>query len=188
MSVPAAVTVAAGASSASFTASVSPVNSTEAAILMASAGGISDVFTVNLNTATGILSLSTTSINFGDAVTNIPATETVVLSSTGTSAVTVSAASVSGTGFAASGATFPLTLNPNQTVTLTLQFDPSATGSVTGELDITSNSSDASLKRIGLQGRGVPRLTRLSCTNTTITGATTDNCTVSTSAACRAAG
>ena len=181
--VPASVTVAAGSSSANFTVNVSPVNSAETAILTASAGSVSEIFTLDLNTSSPILSLSTSSIDFGDVVTNIPATETLTLSSTGTSAVTVSAASLTGAGFAASGATFPLTLNPNQAATVTLQFDPTTTGSSTGELDLTSNSSDGALKRIGIIGRGVPRLTRLSCTNTTITGAGTDNCTVATGAA-----
>jgi Abnormal spindle-like microcephaly-assoc'd, ASPM-SPD-2-Hydin len=181
--VPASVTVAAGTSSVNFIANVSPVNSAETAILTANAGGISEIFTLALNAGAPILSLSTSSVDFGDAVTSVPATQTVVLSSTGNSAVTVSATSLSGTGFAASGATFPLTLNPNQTATLTLQFDPTATGSTTGELDLTSTSSDGALKRIGLQGRGVPRLTELSCGNTKITGAGTDNCTVAASAA-----
>ncbi|MGA3101053.1 MAG: choice-of-anchor D domain-containing protein [Terracidiphilus sp.] len=181
--VPASVTVAAGSISANFTVNVSPVNSAETAILTASAGSVSEIFTLDLNASSPILSLSTSSIDFGDAVTNIPATETLTLTSTGTSAVTVSAASLTGTGFADSGATFPLTLNPNQAATVTLQFDPAATGSTTGELDLTSNSSDGNFKRIGLRGRGVPRLTQLSCTNTTITGAGTDNCTVTTSTA-----
>ena len=81
--------------------------------------------------------MSATSINFGDVAVSNAVTQTLTLSSTGNAAVTIDSSSLSGTGFAASGANFPLTLNPNQTATLTLQFDPSATGSLTGELDLT---------------------------------------------------
>ncbi len=178
VTVPSTATVGAGATSASFTATVSPTSSAESATVMANAGGVSETFVLQLNAAAPTLSLSTTSIDFGDVVMNIPATETLTLSSTGNKAVTVSAASLTGAGFVASGASFPLTLNPNQAATLTLQFDPTVTGSTTGELDLTSNSADAALKKVGLLGRGVPKLTRLSCANPTMTGAGTDNCTV----------
>ncbi len=178
VTVPAAVTVAAGATSAIFTANVSPVSSSESATLTASVGGAAETFTLQLNSAAPTLSLSTASIDFGDVAMNTPATETLTLSSTGNTAVTVSAASVSGAGFAASGASFPLTLNPNQTATLTLQFDPTVTGSTTGALTVSSNSADGASKRVGLSGRGVPRLSQLSCANTTMTGAGSDNCTV----------
>ena len=40
------------------------------------------------------------------------------VTSTGTTAVTISGASVTGTGFSLSGATYPFTLNPNQTATV----------------------------------------------------------------------
>jgi hypothetical protein len=153
--VPASVTVAAGSSSANFTVNVSPVNSAETAILTASAGSVSEIFTLDLNASSSpILSLSTSSIDFGDVVTSIPATETLTLTSTGTSAVTVSAASLTGTGFADPGATFPLTLNPNQAATVTLQFDPTVTGSATGELDLTSNSSDGAFEEDRATGKG----------------------------------
>jgi len=55
--------------------------------------------------------------------------------------VTVSAASVAGSGFSVSGATFPLTLNPTQTATVSVEFNPTVAGSANGTLTITSNSS-----------------------------------------------
>jgi len=183
VTVPGSVTVAAGATSASFTASASPVSSLEAATLTASAGGAPETFTLQLNSAIATLSLSTSSMDFGDVALSSPTTETLTLSSTGNAAVTVSAVSVSGAGFAASGASFPLTLNPNQAATLTLQFDPTVTGSTTGALTVSSNSADGASKKVGLLGRGVPKLTQLSCAPTTMTGAGTDNCTVVTNAA-----
>jgi fibronectin type 3 domain-containing protein len=46
-------------------------------------------------------------------------------------------------------------LNPNQTATLSVQFDPSAAGAATGQLTLTSNSSSGSSTVISLSGTGV---------------------------------
>ncbi len=186
--VPAAVTVPAGSSSAAFTASVSPTSSSQSATLTASAGGVTQSFTLQLNASGPTLSLSSSSVDFGNVAVNILATQTLTLSSTGGAAVTISAASLSGTGFTAAGATFPLTLNPNQTTTLILEFDPTATGSTTGQLSLTSNSADGAMKRVGLAGRGVPRVNALSCSQMSMTGAGTDTCTVALNSAADSAG
>jgi fibronectin type 3 domain-containing protein len=100
------------------------------------------------------LAINATTIAFGDVVLNTPATQSVTLTSAGTAAVTVSAATVSGSGFTVSGATFPLTLNPNQAVTLSVEFDPTTAGAVSGSLTITSNSSTGSSSVITLSGTG----------------------------------
>ena len=100
------------------------------------------------------LSVNATTIAFGDVDLNSPATQSLTLSSTGTAAVTVSAVTVAGTGFTVSGATFPLTLNPSQTATLSIEFDPTAAGAVSGSLTLTSNSSTGSSIAITLTGTG----------------------------------
>ena len=183
VSVPATAIVATGATTASFTASVSPASSVDLVTLTASAGGVSQIFTLQLNPAGPALTLSSTNVNFGDVAVNTPAAQALILSSTGTSAVTINSAALSGTGFTASGATFPLTLDPNQTATVTLKFNPTATGSVAGQFTLNSNSVDGSSKRVALAGRGVPVLSTLSCASGSITGAGTDSCTVTLSAA-----
>jgi centrosomal CEP192-like protein/ASPM-SPD-2-Hydin domain-containing protein len=187
VNVPGTVIVAAGASSANFIANASPVNSPQPATLTASAGGTTDAITLQLGSSISTLNLSANSINFGDVAVSNAETQTLTLSSTGSAAVTIDSSSLLGTGFTASGANFPLTLNPNQTATLTLQFDPSATGSLTGELDLTSNAS-GSRWRVGLLGRGVPRLTIVTCASGSITGAGTDSCTVALNSAAPAGG
>ena len=80
----------------------------------------------------------------------------MTLSSTGTAPVVVNSATVSGTGFSLSGATFPLTLNPTQTVTLSVEFNPTAAllGLVNGSLTITSNSSTNPTATIPMSGTG----------------------------------
>jgi centrosomal CEP192-like protein len=156
VSVPASLNVPANATSAGFTATVSAVSSAQSVPLTASAGGISRSFALQLNAAaTSILSINATSVSFGNVVVNTPTTQSVTLTSTGTAAVTVSAATVTGTGFTLSGATFPMTLNPSQTATLNVQFDPTTTGAATGQLTITSNSSTNGTATISLSGTGI---------------------------------
>ncbi len=155
VTVPATVTVASGSATASFTATVSSVSSAQTVMLTASAGGVAETFALQLEAGVPTLSINATSIAFGNVNLNTTVTQSVILSSTGTAAVTVSAATVTGSGFSVSGATFPLTLNPSQTATLSVQFDPTTAVAETGQLTITSNSSTGSLTVISLSGTGV---------------------------------
>jgi hypothetical protein len=152
--VPASVTVAAGATTASFTATVSSVSTARTVTLTASANSVAKTFALQLGTAAATLSVNATSIAFGNVNLNTAATQSVTLSSTGTAAVTVSAAAASGTGFTISGGSFPVTLSPNQTATISAQFDPTVAGAATGQLTITSNSSTGSSTVVSLSGTG----------------------------------
>jgi hypothetical protein len=176
--VPNSVTVAPGAMMATFTASASASTSAQVVMLTASAGSVSQAFNLNLDIQGASLSLSASTVTFGNVAINTQATQTLTLSSTGTNAVTINASTLSGAGFTATGATFPMTLNSNQSATLNLQFDPTVTGASTGQLTFTSNSVDGASKGVTLSGRGVPVLTGLSCATGSITGGATDSCTV----------
>jgi hypothetical protein len=79
----------------------------------------------------------------------------VVLSSSGTAAVTINAITLNGSGFSVSGATTPLTLNPAQTATLNVKFNPTAAGAVTGSLVINSTSSGNPSVTLSLSATGV---------------------------------
>ena len=183
VTVPASLTVAAGAASASFTATVATVSTATAVTLTASASVVSKTFAIQLGASTPTLGVSSASLSFGSNSVNSATTQTITLSSTGNAAVTISAATISGSGFTVSGATFPLTLNPNQTASLTVQFDPTAAGAATGTLTLTSNSSSGTSTAVSLSGTGMPVLTGLACANGSMTGAGPDNCTVSLNAA-----
>jgi hypothetical protein len=100
------------------------------------------------------LKVSATTLAFGSVATNTATTGSITLTSSGTSAVTVSSASVSGTGFSIVGGTFPVTLNPNQTTTVKLQFKPTTAGAATGKLTIASNSTTGSSAAVTLSGTG----------------------------------
>lgn len=103
----------------------------------------------------GVLSTNASSVAFGDVMVNTPATQSVTLTATGTAPVTIRAATLNGTGFRISGATFPLTLGPGQAVTPNVEFNPPTVGAATGQLTITSNSSTGGTTVVELSGAGV---------------------------------
>ncbi len=185
---PATVMVPAGASSAEFTVNVSPVTSLESAVLTASVGGVAETFALQLGASVPTLGLSTSKLTFGSVAVNAAASQSVVLSSTGTENVTVSAAAVSGSGFSISGEGLPVTLAPGQTATLSVEFNPTVAGAASGQLMVTSNSSAGTSSSITLNGTGVPVLNALSCTSGSLTGAGTDSCTVTLNAAAPSGG
>jgi hypothetical protein len=155
--VPASVTVASGAKSASFTATASPVTSAQTATLTASDTANKETYSLKLSpksTGTAALTLGSTTVAFGSVSLNTPSTQTVKLTSSGTSSVTISAATIKGTGFTMSGVTTPLTLAAGQTATLDLEFDPTAAGADTGTVTISSNATSGATATIGLSGTG----------------------------------
>jgi Abnormal spindle-like microcephaly-assoc'd, ASPM-SPD-2-Hydin len=154
-SLPASIAIPAGASSAAFNATLSSVTSNQAATLTASANGISKSFVLQVQPGTPTLGVSSTSVAFGNVTVNKTVTAVVTLSSTGNSPVKASSASVTGAGFSLSGATFPVTLNPGQSLALTVQFAPTAAGAATGSLTISSNSSTGNTVTVSLSGTGM---------------------------------
>ncbi len=154
VAVPASVTVAAGATTAGFTATVSTVSTVQTVTLTASAKSVAKTFALQLGAAVATLNVNATSIAFGNVNLSSPATQSLVLTSTGSAPVTVSGATVTGSGFTVSGSSFPISLPTNQTATLNVQFDPTVAGAVTGQLTITSNSSTGSSSVVSLTGTG----------------------------------
>src|SRR6202041_63308 len=114
-------------------------------------------------TANRQLTISASSLSFGSETVNTAKTQTLTLTSSGTSAVTVSSAAVPGAGFTIGGGTLPATLNPNQTLALQVQFAPTVTGSASGQITISSNSTTGGTAVVTLSGTGTatanPQLT-----------------------------
>jgi hypothetical protein len=117
-----------------------------------STASVSVTLTVNQGIAT--LSINATSVGFGNVALNQPATQTLTLSSTGTSSVTVNSAVLVGASFTLSGTAFPTTLAPGQTATAGVQFDPTVVGAATGTLTISSTSSSNPTATIAITGTG----------------------------------
>lgn len=158
VTVPATVTVPAGATTAGFTAIISAVATARAINLTASAGGVSKTFSIQLRAIAANepgLTISTASLAFGNVTVNTSSTLHVTLTSTGTAPVTINSATLSGSGFSISGATFPVTLNPNLALTLDVNFDPQTTGPTPSQLTVASNSPTNSTAIVSLSGIGV---------------------------------
>jgi hypothetical protein len=161
LTIPGAVYVNAGASSVAFSANLASVTSARTVWITGQAStamGTRQSYGIQLGASTAkqtpVLTVNATSIPFGAVSLNSKTTQTVTLTSSGTAPVTVNSAVVAGTGFSMSGSSFPVTLNPGQTLNLNLQFAPTAAGSVTGQLTITSNSSTNPTATFPLSGTG----------------------------------
>jgi hypothetical protein len=192
LTVPTSVTIAANTSTAAFTAYATTVSAAQSATITATLGTTSLTCDLQLEPeqssgGTPALSLSAESVDFGDITVNTAATPQVItLTSSGTAALTITAAAVTGSGFSVSGAGFPVTLNPGQAVGLQVKFDPTNAGAVTGSLTIVTNAPVNGTATISLSGTGDATagvLSALTCTNATMTAAGTDACTVSLTAA-----
>ena len=99
------------------------------------------------------LSASSTSVTFGNVTVGTSAAQLVTLTDVGTANVSISTVSATGSGFSAGGGS-NVTLTPNQSVTISVNFDPTAPGSAQGSVSIASNASN-SVSKIGMSGVGV---------------------------------
>jgi hypothetical protein len=99
------------------------------------------------------LGVSPAAVNFKGVVVGNSATATLNLSNTGSAAVTISQASVTGTGFTISGLAAGLTIQPGQNSSFAAQFQPTSTGSASGSISISSNSPNSPMT-IALTGTG----------------------------------
>lgn len=162
------VTVAAGATY-TFEASFSPASagafSGQLTVMDAAASPIAEVSMSGsgVEPATEQITVAPSNISFGNVPVNSESTQSLKLSSTGTAPVTVTSATLTGAGFSMSGATFPVTLNPGMTLALSVQFAPTASGAVNGQLTVNSNSTSGGTTTIALSGTGTnaakPQLT-----------------------------
>jgi hypothetical protein len=99
------------------------------------------------------LTPSATSLSFGNVTVGSSGTNGLTVKSTGNTNASISKVAVSGTGFVLGSSGASVILDPSQSETYTVNFDPKAAGSVTGTLTITSNAPNSPLN-ISLSGAG----------------------------------
>jgi hypothetical protein len=114
-------------------------------------------------TGTGIstilqLSAAPASLSFGSLTTGTSATQSVTISNTGNSSVSISQVSASGTGFSTSGITLPLSLAAGQSASFTVTFAPASAGSLAGSVSVVSNATNSPLV-VTLSGTGAAPVT-----------------------------
>jgi len=109
--------------------------------------------TPGANTSPGVLTPGSSTVSFGNVTVGTSTSQPLLLTDTGSSNVTISSVSVTGSGMSVSGGS-NVTLTPNQSVTIYVNFDPTGAGAVQGNLVVSSNASNSALK-IGVSATGV---------------------------------
>jgi len=103
--------------------------------------------------APGSLTVNPTSVAFGSLQVGSSQSHSAVLTNSGGTSVTISQASVTGTGFGLSGLALPATLAAGQSTNLTVMFQPKSAASLSASITITSNAPNPTLT-IPLSGTG----------------------------------
>jgi len=104
----------------------------------------------------GSLSVSASSVNFGNVAVGNTKSTSITLSNGAaqTATVEVSQVTISGQAFSLTGVTLPASLAPGHSITLTVDFRPSAAGNATGSITITSSAATANIS-VALSGSGM---------------------------------
>jgi hypothetical protein len=103
--------------------------------------------------AAGQIAASPTTLSFGSILPGQSQTLMNTLTNTGNASVTISGASLSSSAFTIGGLSLPSTLGAGQSVTFSVVFAPTTSGTISGTLTILSNASDAQLN-VALAGTG----------------------------------
>ena len=103
--------------------------------------------------ATLQLSASPVSLSFGSLTTGTNASQTIKLTNTGNSSVSISQVSASGTGFSTNSIALPLSLAVGQSTSFTVNFAPASVGSLPGSVTVVSNATNSPLV-VTLSGTG----------------------------------
>jgi hypothetical protein len=114
--------------------------------------------TLTVNAATRLLSANPASLGFGNVGVSSSSTLTTTFTNTGNSTVTIAGLSISGAGLSVSDISTGQMIGAGQSVTATVVFLPSITGSVTGSLTVSSNATN-SPATVSLSGSGVQLVT-----------------------------
>src|SRR5215472_11061153 len=91
------------------------------------------------------LSVNPTSLSFGSLTTGTSTSQSVTLTNTGNSTVTISQITASGTGFSTAGASLPVSLAAAQSTSFSVAFAPASAGNQTGSVTVASNATNSPL-------------------------------------------
>jgi hypothetical protein len=152
-------TAISGATSSSYTTPAETTSDSGAqfTVLVSNLAGsvTSNAATLTVNAPTpGALTPSATSLSFGNVIVSNNSVLGVNFTNSGSVNITVSSVTISGAGYTSSGISNGQIITPGQVVTLNLTFAPAATGSIPGNVTLTSNASNSPTS-IGLSGSAV---------------------------------
>lgn len=107
--------------------------------------------------SSGTLAASAMSLNFGNVAMGSSSPQTLTLTNSGTSAVTISQASVTGAGFSVVGGISSVSIPAGQNHAFQVEFAPTGSGIASGSVSIVSDATDPTLA-ISLSGTGMTGL------------------------------
>lgn len=110
-------------------------------VTLASAAGALQIGVSGTAVSPGALSLNPPSLSFGNVVLGQSQTQSVTVTNSGDSPVTLSQASVSSASFSLNGLSLPLNLNPGQSQNFTVLFTPQSTGNASGSVALAGSAS-----------------------------------------------
>jgi hypothetical protein len=156
------VTLAAG-QSFSLTVSFAPAtagSATGSLSFASSATNSPNTISLSGNGVQPQISVIPASIGFGNVTVGVTNTQTLTISNPGTANLSVTQASLVGTGFGFSGLTVPLSVPPGGTSAFSVSFTPASASSFSGNLTLVNNTLNSPLV-IALAGTGVSPITQL---------------------------
>jgi Abnormal spindle-like microcephaly-assoc'd, ASPM-SPD-2-Hydin/Protein of unknown function (DUF1573)/Transmembrane protein 131-like N-terminal len=110
-----------------------------------SGAGVAASYTINVNP---------TSLSFGSVTDGSSATQAFTVTNTGNSNVAISGMSLTGSGYSILSGAGAVTLSPNQSTSVSVQFAPKTAGSAGGGVNIVSNTT-GSAASVSLSGTGI---------------------------------
>jgi hypothetical protein len=110
-----------------------------------SATGVAASYTISVNPG---------SLSFGSVTEGSSAAQGFTVTNTGNSNVAISGMTAAGTGYAIVSGAGAVTLSPNQSTSVSVQFAPSSAGAAAGSVHILSNAT-TSASSVALSGTGV---------------------------------
>ena len=100
------------------------------------------------------LTITPSTLSFGNVIVGQSGTQSVKLTNSGNSNLTINLATVAGTAFGISGLSLPTTLAGGQSLSFNAQFTPTAGGAATGSITFTDNAP-GSPQVVSMVGTGV---------------------------------
>ena len=123
------------------------------AITLSNCAGYTSASSTQPGAGAGVLAASATTLTFGSVAMGSTAVQSLSVTNTGTSAVNVTQATISGSGFSVTSGSGAATLAAGQSATVQVQFAPTSSTAMSANLVVASNASNPSLT-IALSGTG----------------------------------
>jgi hypothetical protein len=157
-----AVTLAAG-QSLSLTVRFAPAaagSATGSLSFVSSATNSPGMISLSGNGVQPQISVVPASVSFGNVTVGVTNTQMLAISNPGTANLSVTQASLTGTGFGFSGLALPLTVSPGGSSSFTISFTPASASSLSGNLTLVNNTVNSPLV-VALAGTGVSAVAQL---------------------------